>query len=96
MTVDDLSELTNIIGKYGSPNQWCMFLKISKNTCNSLARKHQDEMPLSVAEAYLNEIPNPCWEDIVHTMCKDFRVKNPAKKLADKHGVDFYSITECS
>ena len=96
MTVDDLSELTDIIGKYRSPKQWCVFLKISKNTCNSLAHKHPDEKPLNVAEAYLHEVLNPCWEDIVHTMCKDFRVKNPAKELADKHGVDFYSITECS
>lgn len=91
MTNDDLPELTDVIGKHGSPKRWCVFLKISPNSCNGLAHQHPGDMSLYVAEAYLKEILNPCWKEIVRVLCKDFKCSNPAQELSIKHSVDFHS-----
>ena len=93
MTTHDIPELVEIISKYGSPEQWCVFLNISRGTCNGLDKdwKHRDNVILTVAQQYVDEIVTASWEDIVRVLCQNLKKINPALKLSEKHGVDFSS-----
>ena len=90
---NDRAELAEIIGSHGSARQWCTYLMISESTCNCLdySRQHQDDIVLDVAKAFLNEKLNPCWEDIVHVLCKSLKKNKPALKLSEKHSVSYSS-----
>lgn len=87
----DITELRQIIAKHGSWKEWCFDLKLSEETCNRLKHSGQQysENVLEVAEAYFNEVENPCWEDIVSVLCKIMNKNNPAQKVAERHNVKY-------
>ena len=94
IVMSDVTELSGIIAEHGSWKVWCSNLKISKVTCNRLqhAGQHYSENVLEVAEAYLNEMKDPCWEDIVRVLCKTMKKNNPAQKVAKRHNVNYVCL----
>jgi hypothetical protein len=89
----DIIEPAEIIGSHGSAKQWCAYLGISESTCNRLdySRQHQDDIVLDIAKAYRDQNLNPCWEDIVHVLCKSLKKNKAALKLSEKHSVNYSS-----
>lgn len=69
-------------------------MKISKATCNRLRHngQHYSENVLEVAEAYLNEMENPCWEGIVRVLCKIMKLNNPAREVAELYNVNYVCL----
>ena len=45
--------------------------------------------PFYLAERYLDQMPEPCWEDIVILLCSVFKERSLAKRVADKHAVEY-------
>ena len=93
MSLDDQQELAEIMLSHGCVKQWCLHLRLSDSTCNQLdsSTKNQNYKILDVSESYLNEVREPCWEDIVRVLCKHFKNNRDALKLSEKHSVDYSS-----
>ena len=93
MTLDDRHELTEIIRSHGSVKQWCLYLRISDGTCNQLeySTQNPNDKILDVTISYLNEVLDPCWEDIVRILCKHLKKNSAALKLSETHNVDYSS-----
>ena len=93
IVTSDKTELTGIIAEHGSWRIWCSSLKISEGTCNGLKHsgQHFTDTVLEVAEAYL-KVENPCWEDVVRVLCKDIKMNNPARKVAERHNVNYVCL----
>ena len=76
-----LEKYLNEISDYANNNmRICKRLQL-KN-CNQLATKQLT--PFVLAEEYLSQTAEPCWEDIVRMLCKDFNERNLAKRVADE------------
>ena len=55
----------------------CHDLEVSRNTCNKL--KHQGELrPDTIAQYYIQQYPQACWETIAKLLCQDYRLKRLA------------------
>ena len=84
-----LEEYLTTIPDYSNSNmKICKRLNLSD--CNSLAAAmHLTSFYL--AEGYLDQKAEPCWEDIVRMICKEFNQKRLAKRVADEHmnGADY-------
>ena len=75
-----LSEITD------QPMKICKRLEIAD--CNQLA--NEDRLtPFYLSERYLDQTLKPCWEDIVRLLCVEFKKRSLAKRVADKHGVEY-------
>ena len=82
---DYLSEIPDY-----SNNNMRICKKLSLSDCNELATA-KNLTPFYLAERYLAQTAEPCWEDIVHMLCKDFKERNLAKRVADErmNGADY-------
>ena len=89
--MEDRVELIAIISETGSPKLWCLYLNLSESTCNRLNDHGDDNVALDLAQAYLDESVQPCWEVIVQGLCK-FKKINRAHKLVTKHKVDITTL----
>ena len=98
MTENDRAELKDIIREHGSWMEWCFDLNISAGTCNEMRHSGEEYSikVIKVTEAYLNEVWDPCWEDIVWVLCKVRKRITPAKELARKHHVHYDSLCTMS
>ena len=45
-----------------------------------------------MADAYLKEVEDPCWEDIVRVLCKTMKMNNRAQKVAEKYSVNYFCL----
>ena len=91
---DDIPELSEVIASFGSYKRWCVDLKIDSSTCNRIeySEMHYDDKVLDVAQAYMKEITDSSWEDIIAVLCKYRKAFKAAKELAKKHGVNYESL----
>ena len=64
--------------------------KLNLSDCNQLAAANH-LTPFYLAERYLDQTAEPCWEYIVRMICKEFKERNLAKRVADEHmkGADY-------
>lgn len=94
MTESDRTVLKEIIMEHGSWKEWCSDLNISAGTCNRVQYSSEEYSikVLEVTKAYLNEVSDPCWEDIIWVLCKVRKQIKPAKQLASKHHIDFDTL----
>ena len=70
----------------GDPLKICMSLNLTR--CYQLQNSGKLE-PFHLAKRYLAETVEPCWEDIVIMLCKVFKERNLASRVAKKHGVNY-------
>ena len=73
-----LKEVSGVPG-----DRMCSDLDITRGTCNSMGRK--DVFTLS--QKYMEQHPEPCWENIIQVLCNDFDHHKLAKDVKDKYGV---------
>ena len=94
LTRNDTTELMGIVGRFVTCEVWCSYLKISEGTCDQirLSRAHYSSKVLEVVEAYLKEISEPCWEDIVWILCKVSSNIKLTRELASRHDVDYQTL----
>ena len=73
-----LKEVSGVLG-----DRMCSDLGITPATCNSIGIK--DAFTLS--QKYMEQHPEPCWENIIQVLCDDFDHYKQAKDVKDKYGV---------
>lgn len=69
----------------------CKDLGILSGTCNELNNKGISTF--KIAEKYLAQNPNSCWEKIIIHLREDFKEYTLAQKVADVQGIDITNFT---
>ena len=65
------------------PDKICSDLKIKSGTCNTIERKDM----FTLSRKYMEQNPDPCWEDIIKILCEDFYQLALAKRVLTKYRV---------
>ena len=90
--IEDYKALENVLDGVSGSSYYkiCRDLGILKGTCNQL-KNDEDLSAFIIAENYLAQHPDHCWENIIHHLCEDFKDKRLAKEVAVSYHVPNYS-----
>lgn len=86
IAIEDLEELEDYLSQISvDVDKMCAYLHLTN--CNALRQKgHLDYF--HIAESYIKQNVDACWENMVKIFYKDFEHKRLANEVARKHGID--------
>lgn len=82
----ELEKLLKLLPARVSYDNICRGLNIERAICNELARSKNLNL-YNIAEEYLNQNADPCWENIIRHLCQDFDVNRLANEVAKTHNI---------
>ena len=84
-TIESAKKLENVLKEVSTVpyDKMCRDLNITSATCNGMETKN----PFILSQKYLEQHPEPCWENVIKMLCNDFEHYKLAKGVKDEYGV---------
>lgn len=88
--IKKVKHLDGVLGKMGGIklDKICDILGVKGSTCIQLENRNNLDA-YHIAQAYIDQRAQSCWEDIIRHLCSDFDKGRLAKEVAEEHNVAF-------
>ena len=94
--IESSLDLENVLDQVDTPyERMCSHLSISSATCIQLKNSGRLSV-FAIAQAYIDQHPRACWEDILRCLCKNFRKNKLSSDIAKQHSIHWSHSKYCS